>query len=74
MTGRLTESGVLTPWLTTSQAQEYLQVSRTTLMQLVKVGTIPSVKRGRLLFLHADDLDAWMRSHPSGATSLLTQC
>lgn len=55
------------PWLRAEQAREYLQIGNNKLSRLLNTGEIPSYKRGNTRFVHADDLDAYMRSLPSGA-------
>lgn len=66
------DATVPSPWLKLSQARAYLQIDNNELRQLVKAGTIPSYKRNRTVFVHAADLDTWMRSHPSGANAVST--
>lgn len=63
---------VQSPWLRLSQARTYLQIENDKLRKLVKAGTIPSYKRGRTTFVHASDLDAYMKSLPSGACEMAT--
>ena len=65
-------SYVQSPWLKISQARAYLQMDNNELRRLVKAGTIPSHKRGNTTFVHASDLDAYMRSLPSGACEMAT--
>lgn len=61
---------VQSPWLKLSQARAYLQMDNNALRRLVKAGTIPSHKRGCTVFVHTADLDAYMRSLPSGAADI----
>lgn len=57
-----------TPWLTLSQAAGYVQMAPQELRELVYGGFIPSHMRSeKRTFVHTDDLDAYMRSLPSGA-------
>lgn len=69
-----TQSGqcVQSPWLKLSQARAYLQMGNSELRALVKAGTIPSYKRGKTVFVNTADLDTWMRSLPSGASTVST--
>jgi excisionase family DNA binding protein len=50
------------PWLTFTQACEYLGFSRDTLYKLTAARAIPSRKKqgGQGLRFHRDELDAWM--------------
>ncbi len=63
-----TRASIQSPWLKASQARAYLQIDNAMLTQLLNTGTIPSVRRGNTRFVHTADLDAWMRSLPSGAS------
>lgn len=62
-----TDATIPSPWLTAHQARAYLQMRDTQLTQLLNAGTIPSYRRGRTRYVHVSDLDAYMRSLPSGA-------
>ena len=62
-----TRASIQSPWLKASQARAYLQIDNAALTQLLNTGAIPSVRRGNTRFVHTADLDAWMRSLPSGA-------
>ena len=53
-----------TPWLTATQAQQYLQIGRAELYELIHGGKIRAFRRKRTYFLHASDLDAYMLSLP----------
>lgn len=58
---------VTSPWLTARQGDAYVHKSGGTVSRLCKANVIPSVRFGRTRYVHTDDLDAWMRSQPSGA-------
>ena len=59
------------PWLTRKQAAQYLQISLPTLSRLLREGRLEVHKEGRIVRIHRDDIDAWLRSHPK-APSLIT--
>ena len=50
------------PWLTVSEAAEYLRTSERTVQRLVKRGRIRTSAVGRRRLLHRDDLDAYMQA------------
>lgn len=62
---------VPSPWLTVTQAASYLQMRESEMRKKVKSGEIVSYLRGkRTVFVNTNDLDAWMRSLPSGAAPI----
>jgi excisionase family DNA binding protein len=54
------EQHASTPWMTTSEAADYLRVPRGTFRQLTARGGPPRHREGRRLYFHRDELDAWM--------------
>ena len=66
-------SRISSPWLTATQGDEYLHLSRGTVSRLCKAGVIQSRKVGRARYVHTNWLDAWMLSQPSGAESHFTE-
>lgn len=59
---------VSSPWLTVTQAARYVHMDQNRMRELVYAGTVQSHMRGsRGIFVHTDDLDAYMRSMPSAA-------
>lgn len=52
------------PWLTSTQARQYLQMGTNDFSKLAHSGQIRGYRRGRKMFFHAGDLDAWMMSLP----------
>jgi excisionase family DNA binding protein len=48
------------PWLTATEAAEYLRVAEGTLRNWTSMKYVPHVKRGRLVRYHRDELDRWM--------------
>lgn len=55
------------PWLTSREAAAYLRMGLDEYRPLRDGGAIPTYKRGKAILAHTQDLDAWMRSQPSGA-------
>lgn len=57
-------------WLVRADAARYIHRSKEALQQLIDAGEIPAVvgdtrcARGTVLYVHIDDLDRYMRSHP----------
>ena len=59
---------VTSPWLTVTEGARYVKKRKKDFTHLVDTGVIPSTKHGkRCRLVHTADLDAWMRSQPSGA-------
>jgi excisionase family DNA binding protein len=50
------------PWLTATEAAEYLRVAKGTLRNWTSMRYVPHTKRGRLVRYHRDELDKWMAS------------
>ena len=61
---------VQSPWLNIEQAASYLHMREGKLTTLVKSGEIESHRHSRAVLVHTADLDAWMRSQPSGANPI----
>ena len=51
------ENGTSTPWLTVTEAAEYLRVSERTVERMVRRGKVRSSTVGRRRLLRRDDLD-----------------
>lgn len=66
------ERCVTSPWLTIEQGAKYLHMRTSTLRAHVRSGEVPSYRRGRVTLVHAQDLDAWVRGLPSGASAVST--
>ena len=49
-----------TPWLTTTEAAEYLRVSPSSVYHMVSRKEIPSSRVGRVLRFNRDELDRWV--------------
>ena len=61
------------PWLTIPESAKYARVGLTEFRKLVRSGEIPSYRRGeRYTLLNTADIDAWIRSFPSGAATMAT--
>jgi excisionase family DNA binding protein len=58
---------VNSPWLTIDEGAAYVRKGRTTFRQLVRGGEVPSYDMGGMTLVNRDELNAWVRSHPSGA-------
>ena len=59
-----------TPFLTTSEAGEYVGLSRRTLEKMRTTGNGPAYrKHGRYVRYHISDLDAWSTSRQKNSTS-----
>jgi len=58
------------PWLSSREGATYVRMSQTEFGRCVARGEIPSHRRGNTIFVSKRDLDAWMESHPSGASSI----
>lgn len=64
-------SRISSPWLTVPQAREYLQMGKSEFDQLIQTEAIPSYRRSeKRIFVNAEDLNAYMRSLPSAASSI----
>jgi excisionase family DNA binding protein len=50
-----------TPWMTVQEVAVYLSVSPGTIRNWVSRRYIPHVKRGRVVRLHRDRIDEWLR-------------
>jgi hypothetical protein len=60
------------PWFTTEEAGPYTRTAVSTLEKKRVYGGGPKFsKRGRMVFYHIDDLDAWMRECVVSSTSEL---
>jgi len=55
-------------WLTREEVCELLQIGPTKLWQLQVSGQLPISKIGRLVRIHRDDVDAFMRRNRESAT------
>ena len=60
------------PWLNTEEAAAYTKTAVSTLEKKRVYGGSPRFsKRGRMVFYHVEDLDAWMRECVVSSTSEL---
>lgn len=60
-------------WLTVSEASAYARVGLSEFRKVVRSGEIPSYRRGkRYTLVNTEDIDAWIRSFPSGAATMAT--
>jgi excisionase family DNA binding protein len=67
---RLPGSSPISPWLTASEAAEYLRFGLDRLYKLTSGGVIPHRKQeGRLLF-YRQELDTWLNKHYEGPKRL----
>lgn len=58
------------PWLTIDEGAVYVHKGRTWFRQQVRGGNVPSYDMGGVALVNREELDAWVRSHPSGACEM----
>ena len=58
------------PWLSSREGAAYVRMSSTEFSKAIASGEIPSHRRGKTIFVCKRDLDEWMESQPSGASSI----
>ena len=61
---------VETPWMTIDQAARYLQVSVSSIRIWISKGRMPAHKNGRVVRLHRQELDNWLRFREQARQSL----
>ena len=67
------DQSAISPWLTIAESAKYARVGLTEFRKVVKSGEIPSYRRGeRYTLINTQDIDAWIRSFPSGAATMAT--
>ena len=67
------EQCVPSPWLTVSESAAYARMGLSEFRRKVRSGEIPSYRRGeRYTLVNTADIDAWIRSFPSGACEMAT--
>jgi excisionase family DNA binding protein len=55
-----------TPWLTLSEAADYLAWSKQRLYKLTAAGAIPHRKHGNRILFRSDELDLWLEDYREG--------
>jgi excisionase family DNA binding protein len=53
-------------YLTVKELSEYLRIKEKTVYYLVRQGSIPHYRIGKLVRFKQDEIDAWMQSHKAG--------
>ncbi len=61
---------VESPWLTIDQAARYLNVSVASIRNWITNGRMPAHKNGRVVRLHRQELDDWLRYREQARESL----
>ena len=61
---------VESPWMTIDQAARYLQVSVSSIRIWISKGRMPAHKNGRVVRLHRQELDNWLRYREQARESL----